>query len=255
MVMTSTAPRGPKAKGMSDKGLVRETNQDSLLIDEEKALFIVADGMGGHAGGEIASQLCIKSIKEFIGQNQTALQCGTLTTEKRAQILQILSSAVNHASAKIYEHALEEPSLKGMGTTTTLVHVIGNYACCAHVGDSRLYLCRNGFIYQMSVDHSLVNEQVRAGLLSESEAHLHHLKNVITRSVGYQEEEEVDIFSFELAAGDYLVLCSDGLHGKVEDTEISLCVKNLELNAVEHLVNLANERGGEDNITIIVVKI
>src|SRR5690606_11353763 len=121
-----------------------------------------------------------------------------------------------------------------------------------HVGDSRLYLLRCGFIYQITNDHSLVSEQVRAGLLTREEAELHHLRNVITRSVGYQEEEDVDTTSFVLEDGDLLLLCSDGLHGKVSDQELSQLTKEHELDAIEKLIALANERGGDDNISVVV---
>ena len=142
-----------------------------------------------------------------------------------------------------------------MGTTATAVKIIGDHAYFAHVGDSRLYLIRQGFIYQMTFDHSLVNEQVRAGVLTPEEAETHHLKNVITRSVGYQEEEDVDTSCFSLESGDFLLLCSDGLHGKITNAEISNAITQKGLDSIPELVNLANERGGEDNITGLVIKV
>ena len=244
-----------KASGETDKGLVRETNQDSFWVDPEKMIFIVADGMGGHAGGEIASSLCVSEIVNHLDHSEITPAGDSLTSVQKAQILKTLSSCVNHASAKIYEHSLEEPSLRGMGTTTTLLKIIHASAFCAHVGDSRLYLLRSGFLYQMSSDHSLVQEQLRAGLITEEEANFHHLRNVITRSVGYQEEEEVDVFDFDLQKDDLLLLCSDGLHGKVSDGEISAYMKKMGLDSVNSLIKLANDRGGEDNITVVVVQI
>ena len=243
-----------KANGDTDKGLVRQSNQDSFWIDQENMIFVVADGMGGHAGGEIASRLCVDEIVSYLNDERNAMPQSALTPAIKAQILKTLSSGVNHASAKIYQHSLEQPSLRGMGTTTTLVKIVHVNAFCAHVGDSRLYLLRNGFLYQMSSDHSLVQEQLRAGLITEEEATSHHLRNVITRSVGYQEEEEVDTFDFELKVDDLLLLCSDGLHGKVNDSEISNCMQKHGLDSVSSLISMANARGGDDNITVVIVK-
>ena len=239
--------------GLTDVGQVRSTNQDSLLVDEEARLYIVADGMGGHAGGEIASRICVEKIQERVRSEAQVLNSAKEHPEP--SILSCLSNSVNYASSKIYEHSLEDPSLRGMGTTATAVKVIDNFAYFAHVGDSRLYLIRQGFIYQMTFDHSLVNEQVRAGIITPEEAEFHHLKNVITRSVGYQEEEDVDASCFSLEDGDFLLLCSDGLHGKISDAELSNKISKEGLDSVPELVNLANDRGGEDNITALIIKI
>ncbi|MBF0440597.1 MAG: Stp1/IreP family PP2C-type Ser/Thr phosphatase [Oligoflexales bacterium] len=244
-----------KANGQTNVGKIRNTNQDSFLIDIEQKLFIVADGMGGHAGGEIASRLCVQEISKFLQKNDPVFKH---SQKKDAvtypQIASVMTNAVNYASSKIYENALEDPTLRGMGTTATVVKVSSDKAFCAHVGDSRLYLFRAGYIYQITHDHSLVSEQVRAGLLSEEEAASHHLRNVITRSVGYQEEEDVDTVSVDLEKDDFLLLCSDGLHGKVTDVEIAMSLKLHGLDATTELINLANDRGGEDNITVVIAK-
>lgn len=240
------------ARGLTDRGLVRKTNQDAYLIDLKSGLSIVADGMGGHAGGEVASKLCIECVDEEFHSNIANVEQGDLDSTK---VMQALSSAINAASTKIYEKALEEPTLKGMGTTATVVKLIDEIAYFGQVGDSRLYLLRCGFIYQLTQDHSLVSEQVAAGVISEEEAKNHQLRNVITRSVGYQEEEYVDTDSIVLEDQDFLVLCSDGLHGKVNNKEIANLVSRYEVDAVDPLIDLANERGGEDNITLIILKI
>lgn len=239
------------ARGATDVGLVRPVNQDSFLVQPQKGLFIVADGMGGHAGGEIASNLCIEEVSQFIhihlheSSNQT----------DGSQILRILENAINNASIKIYEQALEKHELRGMGTTATVLQIIANHAYIGHVGDSRLYLVRAGFIYQITADHSLVSEQVRAGKLTQEEADRHQLRNIITRSVGYQERELVDTFSFALEDQDIILMCSDGLHGKIQDRELTKIVQKNDVDAIHELIDLANERGGEDNITVIVAKI
>lgn len=240
-------------QGATDVGKVRSTNQDAYLIEKEQGLYIVADGMGGHAGGEIASSLCIESIGNYFKSHDL-----TTADEQEApntKLLTALSSAINHASARIYETALEQPNLKGMGTTATVITFDKAYAYVGHVGDSRLYLYRSGFLYQMTYDHSLVSEQVRAGVLSKEEAELHHLRNVITRSVGYQEEEDVDTRWFALESEDYLIACSDGLHGKVSNKELTKMIDKLGVSAVQPLITLANERGGDDNITVIIIKV
>lgn len=243
------------AAGKTDVGQVRSTNQDSFLIDEKERLYIVADGMGGHAGGEIASSLCVQEVAKRIREHKALFSSKEERVHPDAKISNVLADAVNYASTKIYEKALEDPSLKGMGTTATVLKVVDGFAYVAHVGDSRCYLLRCGFIYQVTNDHSLVSEQVRAGILTKEEAELHHLRNVITRSVGYQEEEDVDTTSLQLEDGDLLVLCSDGLHGKVPDKEISNLTKELETEAVPKLIQLANDRGGDDNITVVVVRV
>lgn len=243
------------AEGLTHVGQVRSSNQDAFLLDKEEGLFIVADGMGGHAGGEIASKLCVDEIDNFLRQHREQLLSSTTINHPDPKISKILADAINYASTKIYERALENPHLRGMGTTATVCKVVGNHAYIAHVGDSRCYLIRSGFIYQLTNDHSLVSEQVRAGLLTKEEAESHHLRNVITRSVGYQEEEDVDTSCLPLEVDDLMLLCSDGLHGKISDKEISLIISDQGTSAVHKLIDIANERGGEDNITSIILKL
>ena len=244
-----------QAIGKTDIGRVRATNQDSMLVDNSSGLFIVADGMGGHAGGEIASRICIEQIQNEVKVKLEPLIAKTTGPHPDPILLNALANAINFASARIYEHSLEDPTLRGMGTTATVVKMVNGYAYCAHVGDSRFYLIRRGFLYQMTFDHSLVNEQVRAGILTPEEAEVHHLKNVITRSVGYQEEEDVDTLCVKVEKGDFLLLCSDGLHGKIVDTEISQITARRGCPAVQELVDIANDRGGEDNITLIIAEV
>lgn len=241
-----------KGIGLTDVGRVRSINQDSFLADDKTHLYIVADGMGGHVGGEIASRMCAEQISAYLQTNKSVF-AQVEGSVQLARIGTIMAQAINHSSTKIYEKALEDPTLKGMGTTATAIKIEQDRGFIAHVGDSRIYLLRQGLIYTLSNDHSLVSEQVRAGLLTKEEAELHHLKNVITRSVGYQEEEDVDTFSIVLEKGDLFLLCSDGLHGKVSDQEIAQLCSDLRLDAAPKLIALANERGGDDNITVVIV--
>lgn len=238
-----------RARGATDIGKVRSVNQDSYYLADDHTLFIVADGMGGHAGGEIASRVCIEEIRSYL------LQHIDLAMNDEVQIQHVLADAINAASTRIYEYALENPELKGMGTTATVLFCAHQCGYIGHVGDSRLYILRSGFIYQVSDDHSLVSEQLKAGKITEEEAKNHRLKNIITRSVGYQEREYVDTKAIELVPGDFLILCSDGLHGKVSEKELVAMVSHDDVDCVNDLIDLANERGGEDNITVVVVKI
>jgi PPM family protein phosphatase len=244
-----------EAYGDTDVGRVRPANQDAFLCLPEEGAFIVADGMGGHAGGEVASMLCILAIQTFM-QSAEALSASRGGCEHPCQpVMQALSDAVNHAALRIYERACEEPSLKGMGTTVTMLKFVADYGYFAHVGDSRLYLLRQGALQQLTTDHSWVNEQIQAGLLSREEAASHPFRNIITRSVGYREEVDVDTGCIELCDDDCLLLCSDGLHGYVSHAEIARLLIDGGTYAVRPLIDLANERGGEDNITVLVVKV
>lgn len=230
-----------KGKGSTDVGLVRSVNQDAYLIDESKSLFIVADGMGGHAGGEIASKICIKQIDSFF--------------QKAFASRQNIEESIQKACGQIFETSLLNRDLRGMGTTATVLCIKEDKAFVGQVGDSRLYLFRKGFLYQITRDHSLVSEQVYAGKISEEEAGSHQLRNVITRSVGYLEKELVDTYEFCLEPEDLLLLCSDGLHGKVADNHIAHHLQEKDLSASGPLIELAKAKGGEDNITVIIVKI
>lgn len=241
--------------GITDVGKKRTRNEDCFLVNDELSLYVVADGMGGHCGGEFASRLAVSTIDEVIQ---------SLNTDPEATIISGVNSeetdhgdrlryAIEVASQKIYDQGLYDQQLKGMGTTTTAVIVSDGRANIANVGDSRVYLLRGGKIQQVTRDHSLISEQVRAGLLSEGDAKKHKLKNIITRSVGYQEAVEVDIFKIDLQSKDRLVMCSDGLTNMVDDEMICRTAEKGDVkDACRKLVTIANERGGEDNVTVIL---
>jgi PPM family protein phosphatase len=247
------------SSGETDIGQVRSVNQDVIYVDDENMLYIVADGMGGHAGGEVASRVCVDSIFEYlakvglVGKNRPdSLHDPDLTT---IRVETLLHEAINWASSQIYEKALEDPMLRGMGTTATLAVFRNNLCHLAHVGDSRLYFFREGFLYQVSSDHSLVSEQIKAGLLNEDDAEVFQLRNVITRSVGYQEQEEVDTGTVEIFDKDKIMLCSDGLHGKVSDIAIAAAMPKKTEGLAAQLVNEANENGGDDNISVVTIEV
>ena len=244
--------------GLTDVGRKRNHNEDSFLIDEELQLFVVADGMGGHAGGGTASRIAV----ETIDQRAAAGSARAGTTRSRSTATSRIrrcprssAAAVERACLAIFTAAQEDPRLAGMGTTVISLLVKDDHAFFAHVGDSRAYLVRGDLIQQISEDHSLVNEQIKAGMITPEEAKHSRYKNIITRSVGFEEEVQVDVMGLVTEPGDIFVLCSDGLANMIEDREMLEVVQRAELEDVpKKLVELANERGGDDNITVIVVQ-
>lgn len=242
--------------GLTDVGMRRDHNEDSYLVDDERQLYVVADGMGGHLGGEMASMLAVSTIQSSVDDDKKALNghANFKGPIEQHPALMLLPKAVKKACAAIFRKAQEVTELQGMGTTVTGVAFIDAYAFFAHVGDSRAYLIRDGRIEQLSEDHSLVNEQLKAGLITPEQARLSRFKHIITRSVGFEEDVAVDTMVVPTQEGDLYVLCSDGLANLVTNTEIRDAVyDNFLRDAPRALVSLANERGGDDNVTVIVL--
>ncbi len=244
-----------EAYGLSDVGRKRTRNEDSFLVSEELGLFVVADGMGGHSGGEYASRLAVVTIEEvlssMIGDPEATVISGVNSDED--EYGDRLKYAIRMASQKIFDQALYDPELKGMGTTITAVVSQGETAYVANVGDSRVYMVSDGQIKQLTNDHSLVSEQIRAGLITEADAKKHKLKNIITRSVGYQEDVEIDVIKVTVKLGDKFVLCSDGLTNMVENPDILRLVSSNDIQtSCRELINMANKNGGDDNVTAII---
>ncbi|AKU90272.1 Stp1/IreP family PP2C-type Ser/Thr phosphatase [Vulgatibacter incomptus] len=239
--------------GRTDVGRVRDHNEDSFLENEALGLFVVADGMGGHAAGEVASRLAAETIENEV---RTQLEVEGDDGEAAADLAGILRDAVEVAGARVYHQSKRNPAQAGMGTTATALLVRDGKAVIGHVGDSRAYLWRDGELRQLTDDHSLVAEQVRAGLLLPDEARHSRLRNIITRSVGVEEHVEVDVRSVDADADSLFLLCSDGLTNLVDDDEIAEAAQTLPVDMLPSaLVDLANERGGDDNITVIVVRV
>ena len=240
-----------QAYGITDVGVRRSHNEDNYLIHPGMSLFVVADGMGGHAGGELASALAVTTIEEVLAR----LDLCALESVADPHHLK-LEQAVKIAGRRIHQMGNDEPEFHGMGTTAVTLWVVDGSAYVANVGDSRAYLLRDGDYRQITEDHSLIAEKVRHGLLTEEEAKTHRMRNVITRSLGYQEEVDVDIEVLELREDDVFLLCSDGLTEHVDDVEMAdhLGERTLE-DALKRLVALACDRGGEDNITMVGVRI
>ena len=242
--------------GLTDVGMRRDHNEDSYLVDDDVLLYVVADGMGGHLGGEMASMLAVNTIQETVKTERKTLSNGTAYKGPIEQhpALMLLPKAVKRACAAIFHKAQEVPELQGMGTTVTGVTFIDNYAFFGHVGDSRAYLIREGRIEQLSEDHSLVNEQLKAGLITTEQARMSRFKHIITRSVGFEEDVAVDTMVVPTQEGDLYVLCSDGLANLVSTAEIrDVVYDNFLRDAPRKLIHLANERGGDDNITVVVL--
>jgi len=239
--------------GGTDVGMVREGNEDSFitLSDDDSpglshALLIVADGMGGHLAGEVASAMAVESVVDDLNLN---------LLEEDVEVEAVFKSAVQSANGTINE-AAKKPETSGMATTFTGALLIGHFAVFAHVGDSRAYLCRSGRTAQITKDHSWVAEQVEMGTMTEEEAEQHPQRNVITRAVGINPEVQVDTGQLELMPEDILVFCSDGLTSYVDAKEINeVCASYTPSEACADLIEKAKTRGGHDNITVIVAKI
>lgn len=234
----------------SDVGKVRELNEDNYsIVTGDCNFFIVADGMGGHNAGEVASQLAIEKIKEHILKYLPHEQ-------EEEQIKGILFEAFKRANKEIFNKAKEETDCDGMGTTATAAVIIEDRIYIGHVGDSRAYLISDREIEQLTLDHSLVAELLRKGSISEREAMQHPQKNIITRALGSSEGVKPDIYSVSFNKSDALVLCTDGLSNFIDKYELERCVLEIEdcQECCNYLVDLANQRGGFDNITLIVIK-
>jgi protein phosphatase len=245
------------ARGLTDVGQKRDHNEDAILVDEALGLYVVADGMGGHAGGATASRLAVETIQRELAAARAAEPSlfGSGAAGEESPLPDVLHNAVEEAGAVIFDTAQRDQELAGMGTTVTAVLVDAPSAFVAHVGDSRCYLVRGGEIYQVTNDHSLVAEQLRLGAISAEEARTSRFKNIITRSVGFERQVQPDLMGVELEAGDALVVCCDGLSNLVEDAEIRAIVDEVPVDAAPaRLVELANERGGDDNISVVVIR-
>jgi protein phosphatase len=234
--------------GRTDVGVLRSGNEDSYLIVPEQGLFIVADGMGGHAAGEVASEMAVKIIARELGQ---------IKDVSDLELAERMRRAIQAANAAIFERTLREQEKRGMGTTTTALVLNGARYLIGQVGDSRAYLLREGILLQLTKDHSYVQEQVDAGYLTPEQARTHPYSNVITRCVGANAEVSPDIYLGVLKAGDLYLLASDGLTGMLEDEDLGrvLCGDLEPQTMVDTLIAEANRRGGLDNITVIVVRI
>ena len=245
--------------GVTDLGRVRLNNEDSFRIVEPLNLFILSDGMGGEAHGEIASSLAVDTIERVCSSSKVDLEVtlAGASGENWTEQTRLLENAVLEANLGIYQSSQEHPEQRGMGATLTAGWINGSKLSLAHVGDSRAYLLRTGNLQQLTNDHSLVAEQVRRGIITPQQAEESEMQSVLLRALGAHPEVDVDIDEFDLFPRDVLLLCSDGLTRMVTEPEIAgtLQAETDPERAAQKLVDLANERGGLDNVTVIVARL
>jgi serine/threonine protein phosphatase PrpC len=239
-------------------GRKRHHNEDSLLCNNELSLYAVADGMGGHLGGERASKMAVEilehEIAKAVGDGMLSGAAAEPQPGAPHPVGGILRRAVVEADRHIYEAAMANPAYSGMGTTLTALLFTGGHVQLGHVGDSRAYLYRNGRARQLTEDHSWIQEQVRAGLISPDEAKESRFRNIITRSVGFEPNVEPDLTALTVQAGDCFVLCSDGLSNYLSVEELGqVLTSHFYRDVAAVFVDMANDRGGDDNVTCLVV--
>ncbi|MBI3596352.1 MAG: Stp1/IreP family PP2C-type Ser/Thr phosphatase [Nitrospirae bacterium] len=247
-----------KSYGQSDVGRVRSSNEDAWAVFPDLQFFVVADGMGGHAAGEIASHMAVDTMHDFM---RTSVQASEVTwpadMDRNLPVpIRRLVAAGKLANEKIFQASRSNSKLNGMGTTMVAILIDQGTAYVGHVGDSRAYLFRDGKIDRLTEDHSLINDYIHQGLLKIEEANQHPLKHVITRALGSGLKVEVDVKSVPLREGDALLLCSDGLSNLLTDEELrttSLDFLKEPQIVCQRLIDLANEKGGEDNVTVVFI--
>jgi serine/threonine protein phosphatase PrpC len=252
------------AVGLTDVGRRRQSNEDCYLVDSALGLFVVADGMGGHNAGEVASGEAVDALHGMVKREEEGLRSleelaaadgGKAASFALHKTLRVVESAVQAATYMVFGLGQANPEQRGMGTTLSVLLVRGGYAITAQVGDSRIYMLRDHTVEQLTEDHTLVQWQLKKGLITEEEAKVSRQKNVITRAVGSREYVQVDTRSFPVFHGDRFLLCSDGLHGYLEPFEVGGLMEGSLEQVVERSIAMANQRGGRDNITAIAVEL
>ncbi len=239
-----------KTFARSDIGRIREMNQDNYFIsdpNDEIKMFIVADGMGGYKGGEVASALAIESAKSYITNNFDE------TNKEKDKILDLIKNAIEYANMVVYERSKEVEELNGMGTTLDVLIIQSGKVYIGHVGDSRVYRLRKDFFRKLTTDHSYVEQLVRQGNITKEEAYNHPKKNMLTKALGCTAFVEPDVMVKGFQKDDILLMCTDGLTNMVREDVICDTIKDNPETACEILVNKANENGGQDNITAVII--
>ena len=247
-----------RSYAITDTGRRRKNNEDAVFCDDALGLFAVCDGVGGRAKGEVASEAAVEQLSGYVKQGKKAIDAflTTPSAEHSHDVRRLLEGAVQNACYMIFGLAELDPTQKGMATTLSALLLVGGVAYVAQVGDSRIYLMRDGRATQLTEDHTLINDQVKMGLVTASQAESMPGKNVITRAVGNRDYVEVDLTEVAARPGDQFLLCSDGLHGYLQPGEIEVMMNAADPGlAASQFVQMANERGGKDNITVIVVSL
>ena len=244
-----------KGIGLTDVGKERKNNEDTFCIDDELGLYIVCDGMGGHACGEVASKLALDTARSWIDQNREILnevRDGECSPERAVEIVR---EAVNRACATVYKRAISDGSFAGMGTTMTILVIIDTMGIMAHVGDTRLYLLQDGSAYQLSTDHTVAAEFVRTNVMSEQDAQNSPFGNSLTRTVGLQETVLIDSLVFDISAGSRFLMCSDGFSRYLSSSsQLAELIGGLSGDISQQLIDFANNSGGRDNISVIWIE-
>lgn len=247
---------------VTDVGRKRSINEDAFFRDDAMGFYVVADGVGGHNKGEIASRETIDQLKMWVSGARRDLdrlvaRCEKGEAEANWDIRRLLESGVQSACYMVFGMAELDPEKRGMSTTCSALLVRGGYAFAAHVGDSRVYRVRRRSVLQITEDHTLINYKLKHGLMTKEEAERASGKNVITRAVGHKDYVQIDTADVDVAAGDRFVMCTDGLHGYLRDDEeiVELCAEDAIEAGASAAVAVANQRGGRDNITVIVVEV
>jgi serine/threonine protein phosphatase PrpC len=247
----------------TDVGRKRQINEDAFFRDDSRGFYVVADGVGGHNKGEIASREATDQLKSWVygaGRDLDRLveRVAMGDSECVWEIRKLLETGVKQACYMIYSMAEQDPEKKGMSTTLSALLIRANFAFAAHVGDSRVYRVRKGNVLQLTEDHTLINYKVKHGMMTKEEAEKATGKNVITRAVGHKDYVQVDTADVDVATGDRFLLCSDGLHGYFQDNDrevAELCGDGALEECADACIALANQRGGKDNITALVLEV
>ncbi|MBU0549946.1 Stp1/IreP family PP2C-type Ser/Thr phosphatase [Myxococcota bacterium] len=239
----------------TDVGRTRDHNEDNFLVDRKLNLFVVADGMGGHAAGEVASLEAVQEVRRVIAEERALVESFDGSREAIERVTDLLERAISSACLKIFEMAAEDPNKKGMGTTTSLMLIAGERGFIGHVGDSRIYRLRDGETLQLTEDHSLINELIRRGKLQPGDPFDSPYKNAVTRAVGVHASVEVEAFDFAVEPGDTFLLCSDGLSCYLDDLLMLEYMSMPDLKEMAgRFIDHANASGGKDNITAVIVR-
>jgi PPM family protein phosphatase len=243
----------------TDSGMVRSHNEDSIAADTASGFVVLADGMGGYNAGEVASGIATAMLGTSLKQVLDGVEPNRIEPESGETLgVRILREQIAYANASIYQAAKSQPQYAGMGTTLVVGLFYDNHLSVAHIGDSRMYRLRQDELKRITRDHSLLQEQIDSGMITEEMARFSQNRNLVTRALGIDPEVEPEIHTYEVEVGDVYLLCSDGLNDMVEDDEIQLTLSSLQANlqlASQQLVQMANDNGGRDNVSVILVRI
>lgn len=244
---------------LTDVGLKRDHNEDAVASDADIGLVVLADGMGGYKAGEVASEIAVLTIVAELKESMQNMDPGQIdpVTDMQAESLLVMD-AVNKANESIYHVAQDQPQCEGMGTTLVMALFTNDKVLVAHIGDSRMYRLRDEKFTQLTEDHSLLQEQLNSGLITPEQAKTSNNKNLVTRALGVEPDADLELNEYDVEVGDIYLLCSDGLTDLVDDEEIHTTLEKLNTNlelAANQLIHMANDNGGKDNISVILIRV